>query len=1088
VTGSAPPLDGVVVGFLLRVLDRFERAVSSPSALLASLKGVGLDDAALTHYQSFLSARASDLAKLSTDLPKLLDALESNNPDLLSLIAPARDLWSVVSGLVTDAPKLDVASLPNAPALPNGDVIGELVTQAVDSALREASTALWTALSSTGFVGPGASILSALSAAVDQPVSYVWQQFQALRRQNTLSIAGVLTGPRVVSTASVRLSAKESPSAAAAAAFGASAKVLQRLVLKVAADTYGKPVTLQVDILGTETLPPSFVAAVLSVEAIAAPIALGPALQLSIDPPDEVFAIALTGYGAVKALGGSTPKLKLAATTQQSYQFGAGGGIRLSLQQPLFQVDASVDAWDASFGVGGFEITIPKSAAGDLLGIFLPSSGIVLRGKLLFKVDAAGLHFDGGVGLAATWPDTVRLPGVLVHSLSTTVDVSGSAFSLTAAGTVVVSIGPVSATIEGFGITQPLRLTTDGSGNLGILDLQRPGFATPSGIGIAIDAGVVKGGGFLHLTDTQIAGALELAILLGSTELSVQAFGVIERINGQLSFIVVMSVSFAPPIEIGLGLTLNAIGGVFGYNRSVDTTALGGMVRDGRTDDVLIPHDLIKRADLVLAAVSSVFPAKLAQYVAAPMVELGWGRPTSLVTMTAAVVFTFPNPSQIVIIGELRIQVPKPDAPVVNLQADFAGTIDRSTGNVSFDASLAHSKIGTFDVTGDIALRAGPQGFVFTAGGFNPSFTPPAGLTSVRRLAISISPSPVLKVTADAYFALTASALQFGAAMYVEAKLGPIGAKGHVSLDTLIHTEPKVHFIATISGDFQLTVSGEEIASMNVDVLLEGPGHWHARAEASISLFFFSISGTLDLEWGTDTPVELGPPVDVAQMVLDALAADATWAHVLPAADAGTAQLRFGAAALHPLGQLRLTQTAAPLDVGVAKFGASAVTSGDPVTVAISAAGAVVTVAQELFATTQFFDLSDEDRLGKPAFLPFDAGGLVKGADWQVSDAQSAAVVYEESIGDDSAVEGPRQFRPLDAVALGWTGLGAAGRASGAPARTAGVIGVKETSYVVADAATGAIVSSGPASAVSASTRRSADTIAVADFELEGMS
>jgi hypothetical protein len=324
--------------------------------------------------------------------------------------------------------------------------------------------------------------------------------------------------------------------------------------------------------------------------------------------------------------------------------------------------------------------------------------------------------------------------------------------------------------------------------------------------------------------------------------------------------------------------------------------------------------------------------------------------------------------------------------------------------------------------------------------------------------------------------------------MYVEAKLGPIGAKGHVSLDTLIHTEPKVHFIATISGDFQLTVSGEEIASMNVDVLLEGPGHWHARAEASISLFFFSISGTLDLEWGTDTPVELGPPVDVAQMVLDALAADATWAHVLPAADAGTAQLRFGAAALHPLGQLRLTQTAAPLDVGVAKFGASAVTSGDPVTVAISAAGAVVTVAQELFATTQFFDLSDEDRLGKPAFLPFDAGGLVKGADWQVSDAQSAAVVYEESIGDDSAVEGPRQFRPLDAVALGWTGLGAAGRASGAPARTAGVIGVKETSYVVADAATGAIVSSGPASAVSASTRRSADTIAVADFELEGMS
>ena len=1086
-TGSALPLDGAVVGFLLRVLDRFERTVSSPSVLLASLKGVGLDDAALTQYQSFLSARAADLAKLSTDLPKLLDALESNNPDLLSLIGPANDLWSVVSGLVADAPKLDVASLPHAPALPNGDVMGQLVTQAVDGALREASTALWTALSSTGFVGPGASILSALSAAIDDPVSYVWQQFQALRRQNTLTIAGVLTGPRVVSTASVRLGAKESPSAAASAAFGASAKVLQRLVLKVAADTYGKPVTLSVDILSTETLPPSFVAAVLSVEAIAAPIALGPALQLSIDPPDEVFAIALTGYGAVKALGGSTPKLTLAATTQQSYQFGAGGGIRLSLQQPVFQVEASLDAWDASFGVDGFEITIPKSAAGDLLGIFLPSSGIVMRGKLLFKVDTAGLHFDGGVGLSAKWPDTVRLPGVLVHSLSTTVGVSGSEFLLTAAGTVVVSLGPVTATIEGFGITQPLRLTTDGSGNLGILDLQRPGFATPSGIGIAIDAGVVKGGGFLRLTDTQIAGAARARDLA--------------RLDR----------------TVGAGLRRDRADQRPALVHRRDVGQLRAADRDRPRPDAerdrrrvrLQPqrrHDRARRRGARRPHRRRADPARPDQ-ARRPRARSGLqrvpgqgravrrradgrtrlGPAASLVTMTAAVVFTFPNPSQIVIIGELRIQVPKPDAPVVNLQADFAGTIDRSTGDVSFDASLAHSKIGNFDVTGDIALRAGSQGFVFTAGGFNPSFTPPAGLTSMRRLAISISPSPVLKVAADAYFALTASTLQFGAAMYVEAKLGPIGAKGHVSLDTLIHTEPKVHFSATISGEFQLAVSGEEIASMNVDVLLEGPGHWHARAEASISLFFLSISGTLDLEWGTDTPVELGPPVDVAQLVHDALAADATWAHVLPAADAGSAQLRSGAAALHPLGQLRLTQTAAPLDVGLAKLGASAVTSGDPVTVAISAAGAVVTVAQELFATTQFFDLSDEERLAKPAFLPFDAGGLLQGEDWQVSDAQSAAVVYEESIGDDGAVNGPRQFRPLDAVALGWTRLGAAGRAAGAPARTAGVIGVKTTSYAVADAATGAIVSSGTASAVSASTRRSADTIAVADFELEGV-
>ena len=103
-----------------------------------------------------------------------------------------------------------------------------------------------------------------------------------------------------------------------------------------------------------------------------------------------------------------------------------------------------------------------------------------------------------------------------------------SSFPIAATGTIVVSLGPVTVTIEGFGMAQPLRLTTDGSGNLGIIDLQTPSFTTPTGIGVAIDASVVKGGGFLRITDTQIAGALELAISLGATELSVQAFGIIE--------------------------------------------------------------------------------------------------------------------------------------------------------------------------------------------------------------------------------------------------------------------------------------------------------------------------------------------------------------------------------------------------------------------------------------------------------------------------------------------------------------------------------------------------------------------------------
>src|SRR5262249_47178542 len=150
------------------------------------------------------------------------------------------------------------------------------------------------------------------------------------------------------------------------------------------------------------------------------------------------------------------------------------------------------------FGATGFELTIPRAAVGSLLGMFLPSSGVSLQGKLLFRVDADGFHFDGGVGLSKSWPDVVHLPGLVVHSLKTFLNVAGHDFPVSATGTVVVSLGPLTVTIEGFGVTQPMRLTTDGSGNLGVIDLQPPSFASPTGIGVAIDAGVVKGGGFLQ--------------------------------------------------------------------------------------------------------------------------------------------------------------------------------------------------------------------------------------------------------------------------------------------------------------------------------------------------------------------------------------------------------------------------------------------------------------------------------------------------------------------------------------------------------------------------------------------------------------
>ncbi len=988
-------LDGHVAAFLVRVADEFTTTLADPGKLTSSLTGLGLDDAAIATVTSFLSGRAPDLAKLSGDLPGFLRVLASSSPDLPSLVSPVANTWSTLSSLVNAGPKVSL------PALPGGDVLGALFSMSVDSVVRDWSSSVWIGLHGAGLLGPDVSILSSLSAAIAHPFSWVWQTWAALRRQTDLYVSGILTGRRMYSATSVALSPSEPPRFAVAG----GVNVVQRVIAHLAADTFDPPTDLVLEILGTADAPPRFVAAVLGVGplAVPGPVNFGPALQLALDPPTDQFAIALTGFGTVKSVGTATiPSASISTRSAATFEVGSDGGIHLLLGEPVFDVAIDASSWSVLFGATTFEVLIPSSVAGSLLSIFLPADGVTLRGKLLFRLDAGGFHFDGGVGLSMSWPDVVRLPALTVHSLVTSLAIAGPNFSVSATGTVVIALGALTVTMEGLGISQPLRLTTDGTGNLGIIDLAMPGLVAPTGIGVDIDATIIKGGGFLRVGDGEIAGALALSLVLGPLEIAIQAFGIIDEINGGMSFVVIMSVEFSPAIEIFLGLTLDAVGGVFGFNRTVDDGALTSLIHSGRATDVLIPDDLVARADEVLNEVGAIFPPRLSQYVAGPILKLGWGRPNSFVTMTAGVLLTFPDPVAIVLVGEFRIAIPEADLPIIDLQADFDGVIDLTTGDVGFDASLAHSRIGLFDVSGDILLRAGPEfGFVFSAGGFHPQFTPPPGLPPLNRLAIALSPSPILSIQADAYFAITGSSLQFGAAAYLEATLGPISAQGHISLDVLIRTDPKLFFSVVASGGFELNVDGEDVASISLDVLLEGPGQWHARAHASVTLLSFRVSGTLDLNWGSDDPVTLGPPVNVAALVSAALADASVWTHVLPAADAGTVQLRAGATGL---ASARLPATGADGRAARRRAREIRIERGRvtaPVTVAITARTAVVSTAKEMFATSQFFDLSDEERLSKPGFLPFDAGSTVAGSAWQVFDATTVDVVYEESLGDD---------------------------------------------------------------------------------------
>lgn len=255
------------------------------------------------------------------------------------------------------------------------------------------------------------------------------------------------------------------------------------------------------------------------------------------------------------------------------------------------------------------------------------------------------------------------------------------------------------------------------------------------------------------------------------------------------------------------------------------------------------------------------------------------------------------------------------------------------------------------------------------------------------------------------------------------------------------------------------------------------------------------MSGTLELEWGDPEPLALGPAVNVAHEVHEALKAPHVWCHVIPAQDGAMVMLREGTTALHPLGRLRLTQTVAPLGVALERFGSSPVKDPGGVTVTVTAAFATTEPTQELFPAAQFFTLSDEERLSKPAFVPFLGGYTVQGSTWApLADPVAGEVFYEESSGEKRPPPGSRHYGGVATEMLGWSVIGAAGRAHGetvVPVAPRAGLRLKDIPYAAVDASTATVASGAPEfsveNAFAASMRSSADVVVVADYEFAGL-
>jgi hypothetical protein len=384
------------------------------------------------------------------------------------------------------------------------------------------------------------------------------------------------------------------------------------------------------------------------------------------------------------------------------------------------------------------------------------------------------------------------------------------------------------------------------------------------------------------------------------------------------------------------------------------------------------------------------------------------------------------------------------------------GVLDFDQGTASVDGVLVDSRlVHKFALTGAMAMRArwssGPgSGFVLAVGGFNPRFAPPAGVPPLARVAIALSSGDNPRLTCEAYFALTANTVQFGARAALYAAAYGFSVQGDIGYDVLLQIAP-LHFIADFHASVQLKHGSSNLFSVSLAGSLEGPRPLRVSGKASFSIFWcdFSVRFDKTLIDGEPPPPPLG--VDVLAALKAALSTAQSWTTQLPAERTHGVALRTltpgTTLILDPLGRLAVKQQVAPLNsardidlyggapvIGDRRFGLAATLNGQPLQ--------TTQTLRDQFAPAQFFAMSDDEKLAAPSFEQMDAG-LVFGSDAVSFDATQlvAANLQYESIVIDAPIPAgaplpPSQVYTLQPAQLAFHSL--TGAAARAPVRRVG--------------------------------------------------
>ena len=250
-----------------------------------------------------------------------------------------------------------------------------------------------------------------------------------------------------------------------------------------------------------------------------------PPFDVQLTPPGGQASVELTA-DLVGDAGGTPMTLlgKAGSTRLEATKIAAGFGFKTELDGTRANGEPVVRA-----EVRGGKLFIDLSEGDGFIQTIL--SGV--RVESAFELGARwtpgeGVRFEGGAGLELVVPLHRSLGPVEIQTLYFLLGFAADPpITVGVAAAIGVQIGPFGMSVDKIGVDVPLRFPAERNGNLGALDLAFT-FRPPTGAGLAIDAAVAVGGGYLSFDPQkeEYGGILQLEI---AETIAVKAIGVADH-------------------------------------------------------------------------------------------------------------------------------------------------------------------------------------------------------------------------------------------------------------------------------------------------------------------------------------------------------------------------------------------------------------------------------------------------------------------------------------------------------------------------------------------------------------------------------